>query len=91
LDWINILVSIVNAFASCCIAYYAYSNFKIINKLEEETKQRHTDQIDLYKAIVISTLLSSGGGTGFDTRKTEFKKHYDGEKKIFQEKTEQNI
>lgn len=72
----------VNAIASCVIAFYACSNFKIINKLEDEAKQRHTQQIDLYKAIVTSTLLSSSS-TGFKGRKDEFNKHYNGKTEIF--------
>lgn len=71
--------SIVNAVATIVIAVYAWRNYVLVNKLNQE-------QIDLYKAIVIATIIDSDKLEDKVKVKIEnFNKHYKGQTKIFLE------
>ena len=81
----NILVNlaiVISAVATVAIAIFTWLNYQMYKKIEERNEEYKNQISDLYKAIVISNLLS--GNSDLDMTYKKFNKEYTGKTKIFE-------
>lgn len=89
--WQNIMI-VITTFATMGMFTVSYRNFRFLQLIENERKkleknrdekeQEFREQLsDLYRAIVISNLLS--GNSDLDMTHKKFSKEYDGKIEIF--------
>ena len=76
-----IVFSLISAIATCAIAYYAYENHQLTQKIMSKDKEHKQEISDLYRAIVISALFCAGDSS--HTKMESFKKLYNEKNKIF--------
>lgn len=75
------LAIVISAIATVAIAIFTWLNYQIYKKLQEKDEEYKNQISDLYKAIVISNLLS--GNSDLDMTYKRFNKEYTGKTKIF--------
>lgn len=89
-----VFVTIFYTAATFALAYYAYKNFQAAEADREASEEFRSQQrkaseefrcqlSDLYQAMAIATMLSSGQYGEFEKIKSEFVKMYDGKVVIF--------
>lgn len=86
MEWIISISSGVTALATIVIAIYAWKSHSLASTLNERDDEFREQVSDLYKAIVISSMVANPGAGMADTmtgRIKLFREHYDGTTKIF--------
>ena len=72
---------VVSAIATLIIVIFTGLNYQIYKKLQEKDEEYKNQISDLYKAIVVSNLLS--GNSDLDMTYKKFNREYTGKTKIF--------
>ena len=72
---------VVSTIATLIIAIFTGLNYQIYKKLQEKDEEYKNQISDLYKAIVVSNLLS--GNSDLDMTYKKFNREYTGKTKIF--------
>ena len=74
--------AIISAVATVVIAIFTWFTYQMYKKLQEKDEEYKNQIGDLYKAIVISNLLS--GNSDLEMTHKKFHKEYTGKTKIFE-------
>lgn len=82
-----IIFTVLNAGSAVVSAIATWKIYRLTEQAKKSQEEAVEQTSDLYKAIVISTLLSSNTDTGqFPTFLSKFNDYYDGKTRIFKEK-----
>ena len=83
-DCLSILSTVITAVATVVMACYSVAAFNLSKKIIESQDEFQERTADLYKAIVIATILSSNTDPEeFDKFKRKFESVFDGKTVIF--------
>lgn len=89
-NWVTIFSATITAVSTSVIAWYAWRSYGVSNAIVQLTKTKDLEEArfkeridDLYQAIVISNICTTGHGTNTAPIIDEFKNLYKGKTRIF--------